>query len=70
MNNDELRKKFGVTGEQLDAWANEYEGVDWSHMRFGDIVDVKLTKAAPETVTPDLSGQGPRRATQSVSHSL
>mgnify|MGYP000342780738 CR=1 FL=1 len=38
MNNDELRKRFGVTGEQLDAWADEYEGADWSHMRFGEVI--------------------------------
>lgn len=33
----ELHKRFGVTGEQLDEWAGEYEGEDWSHMRFGDV---------------------------------
>lgn len=32
----ELYRRFGVTGEQLDEWADEYEGEDWSHMRFGD----------------------------------
>ena len=39
MNNEELRQKFGVTGEQLDKWAGEYESVDWSHMRFGKIIN-------------------------------
>lgn len=37
MNNEELHRKFGVTGGQLDAWADEYERADWSHMRFGEI---------------------------------
>lgn len=37
--NDELRKKFGVTGERLDAWADEYESADWSHMRFGKAIN-------------------------------
>ena len=35
--NDELRRRFGVTGEQLDAWADEYEDPDWSQMRFGEV---------------------------------
>ena len=39
MNNEELRQKFGVTGEQLDEWADEYESADWSHMRFGEIIN-------------------------------
>ena len=39
MNNEELRQKFGVTGEQLDKWAGEYENADWSHMRFGEIIN-------------------------------
>lgn len=38
MNTEELRDRFGVTGEQLDAWADEYEGDDWSHMRFGEVI--------------------------------
>ncbi len=38
MNGEELHKKFGVTTEQLDAWADEYESDDWSHMRFGEII--------------------------------
>ena len=37
MNSEELHKKFGVTAEQLDTWADEYESDDWSHMRFGEI---------------------------------
>lgn len=37
MNNNELREHFGVTEEQLDAWAAEYESDDWSHMSFGGI---------------------------------
>ncbi len=38
-NSEKLRERFGVTGEQLDAWAGEYEGADWSHMRFGEVVN-------------------------------
>ncbi len=38
MSNEELHEKFGVTAEELDAWADEYESADWSHMRFGKIV--------------------------------
>lgn len=37
MTNEELHEKFGVTSEQLDAWADEYESADWSHMRFGAV---------------------------------
>lgn len=37
MNDEELHGKFGVTSAQLDAWADEYESPDWSHMRFGEI---------------------------------
>lgn len=38
MSNDELHERFGVTGEQLDAWADEYESADWSQMRFGEVI--------------------------------
>lgn len=38
MSNDELHERFGVTGEQLDAWADEYENADWSQMRFGEVI--------------------------------
>ena len=37
MNREELHEKFGVTSEQLDTWADEYESEDWSHMRFGEV---------------------------------
>lgn len=37
MGGNELHEKFGVTAEQLDTWAKEYESSDWSHMRFGKI---------------------------------
>lgn len=38
MTKDEsLHERFGVTSEQLDAWASEYESDDWSHMEFGEI---------------------------------
>ncbi|WP_165171323.1 toxin-antitoxin system antitoxin subunit [Adlercreutzia sp. ZJ242] len=39
MSNEELRERFGVTAEQLDAWADEYESADWSHMRFGEVIN-------------------------------
>ena len=39
MSGDDLRQRFGVTGDQLDEWAGEYEGDDWSHMRFGEIIN-------------------------------
>jgi hypothetical protein len=32
---DDLHRKFGVTTEQLDTFAAEYESDDWSHMKFG-----------------------------------
>lgn len=35
---EELHEKFGVTGDQLDAWADEYESEDWSHMRFAEVI--------------------------------
>lgn len=38
MNDEELHGKFGVTAEQLDAWADEYEGDDWSRMRFDEVI--------------------------------
>lgn len=38
MNSEELEKKFGVTSEQLDDWAGEYESDDWSQMRFGEVI--------------------------------
>lgn len=38
MTPEELREHFGVTAEQLDAMAAEYESDDWSHMRFGEII--------------------------------
>ena len=38
MSNDELHSKFGVTNEQLDTWAAEYESESWNKMVFGQIV--------------------------------
>ena len=37
MNEDALLEKFGVTAEQLDEKAAEYEADDWSGMEFGEI---------------------------------
>lgn len=39
MSNEELRERFGVTADQLDAWADEYESADWSRMRFGEVIN-------------------------------
>ncbi len=39
MSHDELRRRFGATEEQLDEWVGEYEGIDWLHMRFGEIIN-------------------------------
>lgn len=38
-NKEEIYKKFGVTDDQLDAWADEYESKDWSHMHFGKVIN-------------------------------
>ncbi len=39
MNNEELHEEFDVSAKQLDAWADEYEAADWSHMSFGEITN-------------------------------
>lgn len=53
MNEEELYKKFNVTGEQLDEWAAEYESQDWSHMRFGEVVNgrPKIADEPLESIT-------------------
>lgn len=38
MTNEQLHGKFGVTDEELESRAAEYEAADWSHMRFGQVV--------------------------------
>ncbi|MDR1088559.1 MAG: ribbon-helix-helix domain-containing protein [Coriobacteriales bacterium] len=38
MNKKELHTKFGVTDEQLDAWAAEYENESWDGLSFGTII--------------------------------
>jgi len=38
MSNDDLHKKFDVTGSRLDEWAAEYENASWDKMSFGQIV--------------------------------
>jgi predicted DNA binding CopG/RHH family protein len=38
MKTEDLHKKFGVTDEQLDTWAAEYESESWDGMRFGKII--------------------------------
>ncbi|HIW77218.1 MULTISPECIES: toxin-antitoxin system antitoxin subunit [Gordonibacter] len=37
MSND-VHNKFGITAEELDERAAEYESENWSHMEFGEIV--------------------------------
>ena len=39
MKSNDMHEKFGVSTEQLDAWADEYENADWSRMRFGEITN-------------------------------
>lgn len=39
MSGESLHEQFGVTAEQLDTWASEYEASDWSHMRFGEVIN-------------------------------
>lgn len=53
MNREELHKKFNVTSEQLDTWADEYESDNWSHMRFGEIVvgRPKITDEPLDSIT-------------------
>jgi predicted DNA binding CopG/RHH family protein len=38
MNDKKLHERFGVTAEQLDEWAAEYESESWDGMSFGEIV--------------------------------
>jgi len=38
MINEELHKKFGVTDEQLDEWALDYENASWDKMSFSKII--------------------------------
>lgn len=35
MNEAQINKKFGVTGDEIESWAKEYESSDWSNMEFG-----------------------------------
>lgn len=39
MKSNDMHEKFGVSTEQLDAWADEHENADWSHMRFSEIAN-------------------------------
>ena len=45
MSEDELNRKFGVTDEQLNEWADEYESADWSNMRFGEVISGRPREA-------------------------
>ena len=38
MEQRELHEKFGVTAEELDMMAAEYESDDWSRMQFGEVI--------------------------------
>lgn len=37
MDREELNKRFGVTEEQLDAWAEEYESGTWDASALGEV---------------------------------
>ena len=39
MSNEQLAKKFGVTAQELERRAAEYESDDWSSMEFGEVVE-------------------------------
>jgi predicted DNA binding CopG/RHH family protein len=53
MKAEELHKKFGVTDEQLDTWAAEYESESWDGMSFGKIIQgrPKLYDEELKTIT-------------------
>lgn len=53
MNEEKILEKFGVTTEQLDKWAAEYESSDWSNMEFGEVVQgrPKVFSEPLETIT-------------------
>ena len=38
MNEAQLAEKFGVTTEELERRAGEYESDDWGQMEFGEVV--------------------------------
>jgi transposase len=53
MSEEKILEKFGVTAEQLDNWAAEYESNDWSNMEFGEVVRgrPKVFSEPLETIT-------------------
>ena len=53
MNNEELHKKFGVTADELDKRAAEYESTAWENMSFGEIIQgrPKLYDEELKTIT-------------------
>lgn len=61
MNNEELHEKFGVTSDQLNARADEYESNDWSHMSFGE-----TTPGRPR-LTDELDASAMATATVAIS---
>ncbi|MEG1561887.1 MAG: ribbon-helix-helix domain-containing protein [Raoultibacter sp.] len=38
MNRDEMNKKLGVSEQQLDAWAQEYDNDTWDSTHLGKVV--------------------------------
>ena len=38
MNREDINKKFGVTEEQLNTWAEEYENDTWDASNLGKII--------------------------------
>lgn len=48
MNRDELNKKFHVTDEQLDQWAEEYENETWDVSGLGEVMRGRPRLSAQE----------------------
>ena len=51
MDREEINRKFGVTEEQLDAWAEEYENETWDPACFGKVI-IGRPPLADEEVRP------------------
>ena len=51
MTREELNAKFGVTEEQLDAWAAEYENDTWDSSHLGSLI-IGRPSIADEDVSP------------------
>jgi hypothetical protein len=51
MDREEINRKFGVTEEQLDAWAEEYENDTWDASHLGKVI-IGRPPLADEEVKP------------------